>query len=449
MDSLITPALTERLERLRDEETSTFNESIPRSRAWLDQASDTMPNGVPVSWMSGFYRHSPVVAVSGSGSTFTDLDGNTYRDFNLCDLAMAAGFAPPAVVEAISRQAALGNHFLLPTSDALEVSQLLAGRFGLPRWQYTLSASGANVDALRLARAFTGRQRVVVFQAKYHGHMDEMLWSQDEPDGLGLPEGSGAHLTAVPFNDVPALDAELAHGDVAAVLLEPVMTNCGLVMPQPGFHEALRDATRRHGTLVIADVTHTQFAVHGGGAQELGLNPDIITGGKGIGGGVPVGVFGMTAPLADFLADHVEGDFTDHPGVPTGGTVYANALSMAAARAGLAEVFTDEAHRRVDRLGAELQAGLQQLVDASGLGFTIDRWGGRCQWRLTPEPPVTGYDGYGSVNEAFADARKVFLMNRGIWDAIATSGPAISFAATEEDVAAYLGASEEFLTALR
>jgi glutamate-1-semialdehyde 2,1-aminomutase len=326
---------------------------------------------------------------------------------------------------------------------------LLRDRFELPRWQYALSASGANVDALRLARAFTGRQRVVVFEAKYHGHMDEMLWSKDGPDGLGLPTGSGDHLTAVPFNDLAPLEAVLSGNDVAAVILEPVMTNCGLVMPQAGFHAALRAATRQHGTLVIADVTHTQFAVHGGGAQGFGLDPDIITGGKGIGGGMPVGVFGMTAPLADFLADHVEGDFTGKPGVPTGGTVYANALSMAAARAGLAEVFTEDAHRRVDALGAQLQQGLQKLVDASGLGFTIDRWGGRCQWRLTADAPVTGYDGYGSVNEAFADARKVFFMNRGIWDAIATSGPAISFAATSDDVDAYLEASEAFLAALR
>ncbi len=449
MESLITPDLQQRLERLRDGETATFDKSIPRSRAWLAEAGELMPNGVPVSWMSSFWRHSPVVAVSGSGSTFTDLDGNTYRDFNLCDLAMAAGFAPPPIVDAISQQAALGNHFLLPTTDALEVSRLLRDRFGLPRWQYTLSASGANVDALRVARAFTDRQRVVVFQAKYHGHMDEMLWSKDEPDGLGLPAGSGAHLTAVPFNDLTALEAALADDDVAAVLLEPVMTNCGLVMPQPGFHAAVRAATRQHGTLVIADVTHTQFAVRGGGAQEFGLDPDIISGGKGIGGGMPVGAFGMTAPLADFLADHVEGDFTDKPSVPTGGTVYANALSMAAARAGLAEVFTEAGHRRVDELGAQLQQGLQKLVDASGLGFTIDRWGGRCQWRLTADAPVTGYDGYGSVNEAFADARKVFLMNRGIWDAIATSGPAISFAATPDDVDAYLEASEAFLAELR
>ncbi|MCZ3386410.1 MAG: aminotransferase class III-fold pyridoxal phosphate-dependent enzyme [Actinomycetia bacterium] len=449
MESLITAPLQERLERLRNTETETFNATIAKSRAWLAEASELMPNGVPVSWMSGFWRHSPVVAVSGCGTIFTDLDGNTYRDFNLCALAMAAGFAPQPIVDAISRQAALGNHFLLPTADAIEVSQLLRDRFGLPRWQYTLSASGANVDALRVARAFTGRQRVVVFQAKYHGHMDEMLWSKGEPDGLGLPDGSGAHLSAVPFNDLPALEAALAAGDVAAVLLEPVMTNCGLVMPQPGFHEAVRAVARRHGTLVIADVTHTQFAVYGGGAQEFGLDPDIITGGKGIGGGMPVGVFGMTTPLADFLADHVEGDFTVGPGVPTGGTVYANALSMAAAHAGLAEVFTESAHRRVDELGAQLQHGLQKLVDASGLGFTIDRWGGRCQWRLTADAPVTGYDGYGSVNEAFADARKAFLMNRGIWDAIATSGPAISFAATSDDVDAYLAASEEFLAALR
>lgn len=448
MESLVTPALQQRLEDLRDAETARFNEAIPRSRAWLTEASDLMPNGVPVSWMAGFWRHSPVVAVSGSGTIFTDLDGNSYRDFNLCDLAMAAGFAPPPITKAIAEQAALGNHFLLPTTDALEVSRLLRDRFGLPQWQYTLSASGANVDALRVARAFTGRQKVVVFSSKYHGHLDEMLWSDGQPDGLGLPSGSGVHLTAVPFNDLSALNAALAGDDVAAVILEPVMTNCGLVMPQPGVHAAIRAATQRYGALVIADVTHTQFAVRGGGAHEFGLDPDIITGGKGIGGGMPIGVFGMTAPLASFLADHLEGDFTHKPAVPTGGTVYANALSMAAARAGLAEVFTEAGHQRVDALGERLQHGLQGLVDAGSLGFTIDRWGGRCQWRLSPDAPVTGKDGYVSVNEAFADARKAFLMNRGIWDAIATSGPAISFAATDEDVDAYLEVAEQFLTAL-
>ena len=448
MDSVITSTTRRTLERVRDEETAAFHAAIPLSLDWLAEAGSVMPNGVPVSWMSGFWRHSPVVAVSGRGSTFTDLDGRQYRDFNLCDLAMAAGFAPEPIVQAISEQAALGNHFLLPTQDALTVSKLLAERFTLPAWQYTLSASGANVDALRVARAFTGRQRVLVFDAKYHGHMDEMLWSQGEPDGVGLPTGSGDHVTTVPFNDIDALDAALAGDDVAAVMLEPVMTNCGLVMPSPGFHEHLRSSSRSHGTLLIADVTHTQFARYGGGAHEFGLDPDMITGGKGIGGGMPVGVFGMTADLAQYMAGHVEGDFVDGPSVPTGGTLYANALSMAAARAGLEQVFTTSAHDRVDALGARLQAGLQQLVDDSGLGITMDRWGGRCQWRLSTAAPITGRDGYLSVDEAFADARKAFFANRGIWDAIATAGPAISFAADETDVDAYLAVAKEFLAAI-
>ncbi|MEO8105904.1 MAG: aminotransferase class III-fold pyridoxal phosphate-dependent enzyme [Actinomycetes bacterium] len=448
MDSLLTSTTRRNLEELRDAETAAFHAAIPRSLDWLKTAAPLMPNGVPVSWMSGFWRHSPVVAVSGSGSSFTDLDGREYRDFNLCDFAMAAGFAPEPIVRAISEQAQLGNHFLLPTQDALTVSQLLADRFDLPAWQYTLSASGANVDALRVARAFTGRQQVLVFDAKYHGHMDEMLWSDGEPDGVGLPTGSGDLVQTVPFNDTDALDAALAGGDVAAVMLEPVMTNCGLVMPSPGFHEHLRAAARRHGTLIIADVTHSQFAKYGGGAHEFGLDPDMITGGKGIGGGMPVGVFGMTEPLAQFMAGHVEGDFIDGPSVPTGGTLYANALSMAAARAGLAEIFTARAHERVYSLGARLQAGLQEQIDATDLGFTIDRWGGRCQWRLSAAPPVTGRDGYASVDEAFADARKAFFANRGIWDAIATAGPAISFAADETDVDAYLDVSREFLAAI-
>jgi glutamate-1-semialdehyde 2,1-aminomutase len=448
MDTLITDTLRSRLEQLRDSETATFDSRTPRSKQWLAEAADVMPNGVPMSWMVGFWRHSPVVAVSGRGSMFTDLDGNSYRDFNLCDLAMAAGFAPEPIVAAVTEQAARGNHFLLPTTDSVDVSRLLAERFGLPRWQFTLSASGANVDALRLARAYTGRTKVLVFEAKYHGHFEEMLFHGDEPDALGLVRRGGANVEAVPFNDVPALTAALAEGDVAAVLLEPVMTNCGLVMPQPGYHQALRDLTREHGTLLVVDETHTQFAVYGGGTRDLGLDPDIVTGGKGIGGGVPVGVFGMTVELSDFLADHMEGDFTPKPGVATGGTVYANALSMAAAKAGLSQVFTAQAHARVDALGASLQEGLQSLVDKSGLGFTIDRWGGRCQWRLTKDAPLNGHDGYVSVDEAFADSRKAFFMNRGIWDAIATSGPAVSFAATQGDVDAYLDVSEQFLATI-
>ena len=255
MESVITPALRARLEQLRDDGDG----DLPRRRSpapapGSPSASELMPNGVPVSWMSGFWRHSPVVAVSGSGHAPSPTSTATrYRDFNLCDLAMAAGFAPPPIVEAITAPGGAGQP--LPAADHRRArGEPAAARSGsvCPRWQYTLSASGANVDALRLARAFTGRQKVVVFQAKYHGHMDEMLWSEDEPDGLGLPEGSGAHLIAVPFNDLAALEAALAGDDVAAVLLEPVMTNCGLVHAAAGFprglrsrHPSARDARHR------------------------------------------------------------------------------------------------------------------------------------------------------------------------------------------------------------
>jgi glutamate-1-semialdehyde 2,1-aminomutase len=448
MESVLTPALRGNLQRLRDVEMAAFHDAIPRSRAWLDSAREVMPNGVPVSWMVGLWRHEPVVVVAGQGSTFTDLDGRSYRDFNLCDLAMAAGFAPPAIVKAVTDQTAKGNHFLLPTPDAVEAARLLSERFGLPSWQFTLSASGANVDAMRLARAYTRRQRVVVFEAKYHGHIDELLSAEEHDAGLGIPADSGDRIVAVPFNDVAALEEVLATDDVAAVLMEPVMTNCGLVLPQHEFPAQVRAVTRDHGTLVIADVTHTQFAVFGGGAHGGGLDPDLIAGGKGIGGGVPVGVFGMTGLLADYLAEHVDGDFRDVPAVPTGGTLYGNALSMAAARAGLAEVFTPEAHDRVAELGAHFAVELQHLVDTAGLPFSIDRWGGRLQWRLTPEAPVTGADGYVSVDQDFADARKAFYANRGIWDAIATAGPAVSFAAGDADIDAYLQVSQEFLAEL-
>lgn len=448
MDTLITDAMRDRLKTLHQKELLDFEARTPRSRAWLAQAQAAMPNGVPMSWMVEFWPQGPIVVDSGSGSTFTDVDGNSYRDFNLCDLAMAAGFAPPAIVQAISEQAKRGNHFLLPTQESLVVSELLAERFGLPAWQFTLSASGANTEAMRLARAYTGREQILVFESKYHGHTDELLWNQGEPIGIGLPSRSGEHMREIPFNDVAALETALASGPVAAILLEPVMTNCGLVPPQAGFHEAIREVTRRHQTLVIADVTHTQFAVYGGGVRGSNLDPDFVTGGKGIGGGVPVGAYGMSRDLAQFLADHVEDLTGASPGVPTGGTLYANALSMAAARAGLSEIFTPDNHARVDSLAAELQGGLQSLVDAAGLDFTIDRWGGRCEWRLSQEVPTNGSEGNVSADVDFSNARMTFMANRGIWEAISTSGPAISFAAARDDVDAYLAVSEQFLAAL-
>ena len=458
MRSHVEPALLERARQILDSELTTFQQRTPRSAQWLAQAESAMPGGVPMAWMRALYRHAPVVAVRGSGSRFTDLDDNTYLDFNACDLAMPAGYAPEPIVRAIGDQALLGNHFLLPTIDALEVCRLLTERFGLPQWQFTLSATGANTDALRIARVATGRSTVLVFDGKYHGHLDQTLWSRNDQGGMdadvaGLDPATAQTVDVLPYNDPAALRARLARGDVAAVLVESALTNCGLVLPTEEFVDSLNTDVRSAGAVLIVDETHVQFAVHGGGTAVFGFEPDMLTGGKGIGGGVPIGVIGMTDRIAAVVsanADHDPGlvETGDTYGLAIGGTLYANALSLAAARVGLAEIFTPEAGQRVDELGQRLQAGLQREVDSVGLPWTIDRLGGRIQFRLTGEAPRNGAESYASIVLPLADARKVFLLNRGVWDAIATAGPSVSYAVDQADIDIYVDVAGEFLREL-
>ena len=448
-------ALLVRARQILDSELKTFQQRTPRSAQWLAKAEAAMPGGVPMAWMRALYRHAPVVAVRGSGSRFTDLDDNTYLDFNACDLAMPAGFAPEPIVRAIHDQALLGNHFLLPTTDSIEVCRLLTERFGLPQWQFTLSATGANTDALRIARVATGRSTVLVFDGKYHGHLDQTLWSRNDQGGMdadlaGLDPATAQTTDVLPYNDPAALRARLALGDVAAVLVESALTNCGLVLPTEEFVASLNTDVRAAGAVLVVDETHVQFAVHGGGTTVFGLQPDLLTGGKGIGGGVPIGVIGMTDRIGDVVAanaDHDPGlvETGDSYGLAIGGTLYGNALSLAAARVGLAEVFTPEAGQRVDELGQRLQAGLQREIDSVGLPWTIDRLGGRIQFRLTPEDPRNGAESYASVVLPLADARKVFLLNRGVWDAIATAGPSVSYAVDQADIDTYIDVAGDFL----
>src|SRR5262249_5559323 len=354
-------AIVGRARQINQRESAAFAARTPRSAEWLAQARSRMPDGVPMSWMAALQRHPPVVAVRGAGSRFWDLDDNSYLDFNLADQSMAAGFASPPVVAAIARQAELGNHFLLPTPEAMAVCRLLTEQFGMPQWQFTLSASGANTDALRLARVATGRSTGPIFAGKYHDHVEQILWSSRdggssnggssnggsingassnnrgrahagnlEADGLGLDPESGRHVGVLTYNDPDALRLRLADGDVAAVLLEPALTNCGLGLPEPEFVAALNSAGRAAGALLIVDETHTQFATYGGGTRYFGFEPDMVTGGKGIAGGIPIGTVGMTDALADVMAANLaywpgRDETGDCHGIATGGTLYANA----------------------------------------------------------------------------------------------------------------------------
>jgi glutamate-1-semialdehyde 2,1-aminomutase len=295
--------------------------------------------------------------------------------------------------------------------------------------------------------------------AKYHGHLDQTLWTRSEdadelsPELLGLDPSTVEHCDVIPFNDVSALRRRLSRGDVAAVLVEPALTNCGLVLPEPEFVTALNTEVYAAGSVLIVDETHVQFAVHGGGTTAFGFEPDIITGGKGIAGGVPIGVVGMSDRIAAIVHGNLFVDpgrefVGDTHGLAIGGTLYGNALSMTCALAGLSTIFTHENAERVDGLGQRLQVGLQAEIQRVGLPWTADRLGGRIQWRLTEKAPRNGRESFASVILPISDARKLYLANRGVWDAIATAGPSISYAVTQEDVDTYIASAGQFLEEL-
>ena len=295
----------ERLASLRVSEDQEFVRRTARSRALQARAAAHLPLGVPMSWMSGLYRTPPLYIAEGRGASFKDVDGNTYLDFNLCDLSMTIGYGNETVALTLAAQARRGAQFLLPTDDAPVVGEILAERMGLPFWQFTLSASGSNTEVIRIARYITRRPRIVIFSGHYHGHIEETLVREEEgrsvPDTQGLSPGSEAHTTILPFNDLDALERALSAGDVAIVLTEPAMTNCNVILPDPDFHRGLRELTRRYGTLLCIDEAHTFQFAFGGLSHEWRLAPDFIVLGKGFGSGMAFGLYGMSDEVAERL----------------------------------------------------------------------------------------------------------------------------------------------------
>src|SRR3954462_12086052 len=324
-----------RVKALKDAEDSRYAAAHPRSAELLARGRAVMPNGVPMAWHVGSYHHLPPWIVEGKGAHITDVDGHTYSDFNIADMSMFCGYAPEPLVRAVSERMSQGNQFLLPTEDALVVSEELASRYGVPKWQYTLSASQANTEAIRVARVFTGRDKVLMFDGKYHGHFDDALVELDRngnliPEERGLPRDVVAHTKVVPFNDAEALARALEPRDVALVLTEPAMTNnYGLILPNDGYHDDLRRITRETGTLLALDETHTQVVGRGGLTAAWKLSPDVVTSGKSIAGGVPFSAYGMTDAVAETLHQGKGPDGERSDLLATGGTLFANALSMA------------------------------------------------------------------------------------------------------------------------
>jgi len=392
-----------------------------------------------MGWHATSYSHVPIFAAEGRGARFRDVDGHEYSDFNIADMATFCGHAPEPVVEAVAARISAGHQFLLPTEDAVWVAEELARRWMLPKWQFTLSASQANVEAIRAARAATGRDKVLMFDGKYHGHFDEGLVElrdgRLEPELRGVPADAAGKVRIVQWNDLPAVEEALAMRDVALALLEPVSTNnVGLLVPEDGFHSGLRELTRRAGTLLAHDETHTLVTGPGGLVREWGLEPDIVTLGKSVGGGVPLGAYGMAEEIASVL----EGSVGMHGEVATGGTLFGNALSMAAARAALGEVLTGSAYERTAKLGARLADGLEAAAGRAGLPWTIHRLFARSGTTFGPRMPRNAVEATEVQDPLLVRCLRVFLANRGVWEAIPGAGPTVSVPATEEDVDRYV-----------
>ena len=444
----------ERVRRLKNAEDARFAAAHPRSAALMERGRQVMPNGVPMSWLVGSYHHLPMWVAEGRGARFTDVDGHTYHDFNIADMSMFCGYAPEPLVRAVSDRMARGNQFLLPTEDAIVVSELLRDRFGLPKWQYTSSATHANTEAIRVARVVTGRDRVLMFDGKYLGHFDEALVELDDDGRVvaeerGLPADTARGTVLIPFNDPAALARALELRDIAVVLTEPAITNnIGLLLPDDGFHAELRRLTRETGTLLAIDETHTQVVGPGGLTAQWGLRPDLITIGKSIAGGLPFGAWGMTEEIAGVLDQRKGPDGERESLVATGGTIFGNALAMAAARAVMTEILTPEAYVHTQRLGARLAGGMRASVEAHGLPWHIHHLGPRSGYTFRPAPIRNGAEGRAAADEMLTRLIRVWLANRGVWEAIVGAGPVCAVPAADEDVDAYLSGWDSLLGAL-
>ncbi|MGZ5400455.1 MAG: aspartate aminotransferase family protein [Nocardioides sp.] len=405
------------LASLRRDEEQRFVDLHPRSAELSREAERSLLAGVPMPWMTRWPGGFPIVVERASGARLTDVDGHHYVDLCLGDTGAMTGHALPQVTEALTSRASLGITTMLPSPDAAWVADELARRFGLPTWQFAMSATDANRFVLRFARHLTSRPRVAVMDWCYHGTVDETLAVLDgdrvvaRPGALG-PQAPVADTTAVvPFNDADALDRRLAEGDVACLLMEPALTNIGIVLPEEGYLAAVREITRRHGVLLIVDETHTLCAGPGGATAAWGLDPDLLVVGKPIGGGVPVAAYGMSAEVAGRLSGPMKGHEIDVAGV--GGTLNGNALALAAVRATLSSCLREEDFAVAVPLAQRFTDGVSAVIAEHGLPWHVQRLGCRAEYWFCP-PPRDGAAAAAAVDEELEGFLHLWCLNRGV-----------------------------------
>jgi glutamate-1-semialdehyde 2,1-aminomutase len=423
MDRTLTRIDESVVDRLIDGEQARFHETHPKSaQAWARGRAHFLYGG-PSHWMRRWAGGFPVYVASAKGAHIVDVDQRSYVDFCLGDTGGMCGHGPEPVTAAATRQLANGASTMLPTEDSLWVGEELARRFALPYWTLTTSATDANRAAIRMARMITGRAKVLVFSGCYHGGVEEAhvelvdgkmrLRNMIHPNGVDHAQVS----CVVEFNDIEAVRAALAHGDVACVLTEPVMTNFGMIPPQPGFHEALRAATRGAGVLLIVDETHTISCGIGGYTADHGLEPDIITLGKAIAGGVPCGALGASREVAERMwvaAPMLNPKARQSAHLGMGGTLADNALTVAAMRAVLAEVLTPEAYTGMIACAGRLAEDARRVIARYGLSWHVTQVGARCEIMFGPAPPRNGAESAAMRRGGLETWLHAFYLNEGV-----------------------------------
>lgn len=410
----------EHLAKLLERERKTYRDNNPNSIALYKQATNLF-GSVPMTWMNKWAGGFPLYFETASGNRIVDVDGHTYIDFALGDTGAMAGHSPKASAVAISHRIneAGGITTMMPTADAQWVGAELTRRFGLPLWSFTLTATDANRWAVRLARLATGKSKILVFAYCYHGSVDETFAVPDEdgratarPGNVAPPVPLDETTRVVEFNDLAALERELAQGDVAAILAEPAMTNIGIVLPEPGFLSGMRELATKYNALLMIDETHTFSAGPGGMTARDNLSPDIFIIGKSIGAGIPSGAYGITHEVAQMLANHPEADLIDVGGV--GGTLAGNALSLAAMRATLGEVLTDQAFDQMIALGTRYTEQVQEILDRFEIDWSISQIGARAEYRFTAPAPKNGSDSAAASDDELDEFMHLYMCNRGI-----------------------------------
>jgi len=445
----------QRIAELIGQERDSYAAGHAASLRAFERAGEHLLGGVPMTWMRMWPGGFPLYLATAHGARLTDIDGNIFTDFCLGDTGAMAGHSPAPVQAAVAQRFGElgGATTMLPTEDAAWVAAELARRFGPSHWSFTLSATDANRWALRIARQVTGRPKILAYSYCYHGSVDESFiiatpdGPRSRPGNTGAPVDPTVTTSVVEFNDVAALERELAAGDIAAVLMEPAMTNIGIVLPEPGYLAAVRELTMAYGTLLINDETHTLSAGPGGCTRAWRLDPDVVTVGKSIGGGIPCGAYGFSAPLAEQILADESADIVDSGGV--GGTLAGNALSVAGMRATLEHVLTDDAFALMIALADRFTAGVSDVLTSRGLPWSVVQLGARAEYRFCQDPPASGGESHAAADEALDEYLHLYLANRGVlitpFHNMALMSPATTDADVDVHTDLFAAAADELL----